>query len=145
MPSSHAMALFYMTAFITKALIEGKGVGLPAWWPLDYMATIGVGVVYIAVASSWRIYSGLHTKAQIGVGACVGSVVGAAWQHFCQKDLNGRLGSVLLQHYPPEGRVPLVYVGGVMVIGALTVGSVERKIAKAMKKLKLYSKEKKEE
>ena len=47
---AHAQALFYMTAFLTKALTEGRGVGLPAWWPLDYVSTIVSILAYVTVA-----------------------------------------------------------------------------------------------
>ncbi len=134
MPSSHAMALFYMTAFITAALCQGKGLGLPAWWPVDYRAAIALVGVYVAVASSWRVFSGLHTQAQIGVGALVGSGVGVAWQHFCRTALDEKVAGVLVRRYP-GAQVPFAYLAGVMVVGALTVGSVERKISAAMRRI----------
>jgi hypothetical protein len=84
--------------------------------------------------SYWRIFSGLHTAAQIGVGAGVGGAVGWLWQGVCQTELNGRLGAVLKAHYV-DGLVPLSYIAGVMVLGAMTVGSVERKIGGWLKKL----------
>lgn len=39
-----------MTAFLTKALCEGKGAGLPVWWPTGYVQTIASILVYVAVA-----------------------------------------------------------------------------------------------
>lgn len=39
-----------MTAFLTKALCEGKGSGLPPWWPLGYAHTIALILAYVAVA-----------------------------------------------------------------------------------------------
>ena len=163
-------ALFYMTAFLTKALCEGKGSGLPPGWPLGYAHTIALILAYVAVArydttsgewddgsmpdpptyiythtnilsstqqpqqiSSWRVHSGLHTPAQILVGAGVGATVGASWQELCTAQLNARVVGVLSRY--PGSRVPLPYLAGVMVAGALTVGSVERKIARAMKRI----------
>jgi hypothetical protein len=83
--------------------------------------------------SSWRVHSGLHTPAQIAVGAAVGSAVGAGWQGLCTQQLNARVREFLGRF--PGGRVPVPYVAGVMLVGALTVGSVERKIAKAMRRI----------
>jgi membrane-associated phospholipid phosphatase len=136
MPSSHAMALFYMTSFITAALCESKGLGgaLPPWWPLQYTTTIFSVVLYVLTASSWRVFSGLHTPAQIVVGAGVGSGVGVAWQYVCRTRVNGEVGRWLLARFE-GGQVPLSYLVGVMVVGALTVGSVERKISKAMRRI----------
>lgn len=39
-----------MTAFLSKALCEGKGSGLPPWWPLGYAQTIALILTYVAVA-----------------------------------------------------------------------------------------------
>lgn len=46
----HSQALFYMTAFLTKALCQGKGAGLPLWWPLGHAGTIALILAYVAVA-----------------------------------------------------------------------------------------------
>lgn len=136
MPSSHAMALFYMTSFITAALCESKGLGgaLPPWWPFQYTTTIFSVVLYVLTASSWRVFSGLHTPAQIVVGAGVGSAGGLGWQYVCRTRVNGEVGRWLQGRFE-GGRVPLSYLLGVMFVGALTVGSVERKIAKAMRRI----------
>lgn len=83
--------------------------------------------------SSWRVHSGLHTPAQILVGAGVGSAVGAGWQGLCKTELNARVLGFLSRY--PGSQVPLPYLAGVMLVGALTVGSVERKIARAMKRI----------
>lgn len=80
------------------------------------------------------MHSGLHTPAQIAVGASVGAAVGAGWQELCRAELNARVVTLLSRRYP-GGMVPLPYVAGVMVAGALTVGSVERKISAAMKRI----------
>lgn len=187
-----------MTAFLTKALCQGKGAGLPLWWPLGHVGTIALILTYVAVAryvrasvyfvvygwvcvmclvlhgciespctynppsihpsqpttpptthihthpsrSSWRVHSGLHTPAQIIVGACVGSAVGASWHELCTRgELNARVLGFLSRF--PGSQVPLPYLAGVMVVGALTVGSVERKIAKAMKRIVAKGKGKK--
>lgn len=79
------------------------------------------------------MHSGLHSPAQIVVGAGVGSTVGAGWQHLCRTELNACVAGVLGRY--PGSRVPLPFLLGVMVVGALTVGSVERKIGRAMKRI----------
>ncbi|KAM3572863.1 hypothetical protein VYU27_005166 [Nannochloropsis oceanica] len=139
MPSSHAMALFYMTSFITAALCESKGLGgaLPLWWPFNYITTISSVILYVLTASSWRVFSGLHTPAQILVGAGMGSGVGVGWQFKCRTRMNEEVGRWLYARFE-GGRVPLSYLVGVMIIGALTVGSVERKFAKAMRQILRY-------
>lgn len=48
--------------------------------------------------------------------------------------MNGEVGRWLLARFE-GGQVPLSYLVGVMVVGALTVGSVERKISKAMRRI----------
>ena len=63
----------------------------------------------------------------------MGGAVGAAWHGLCQATLNARVLRFLGRY--PGSRVPLSYLAGVMVVGALTVGSVERKIAKAMRRI----------
>lgn len=47
-------ALFYMTAFLTKALCEGRGAGLPGWWPLGHTGTIALILLYVAMARCGR-------------------------------------------------------------------------------------------
>lgn len=84
--------------------------------------------------STWRVTSGLHTAAQIGVGASVGSLVGVTWQHHCATQLNAKLMGFLSRF--PNDQVPFSYVAGVMIVGAMTVGSVERKIAKLINKFR---------
>lgn len=134
MPSSHAMALFYMSAFLGSALCQKRGIGvLPPWWPLDVLPTIALGGLYVSVASAWRVFSGLHTSAQILVGAGVGGGVGLAWERACAMVCDHQVGAFLARY--KGGQVPVVYLVGVMVVGALTVGSVERKIAKAMRQI----------
>lgn len=63
----------------------------------------------------------------------MGATVGAGWQELCTAQLNARVVGLLSRY--PGSRVPLPYVAGVMLAGALTVGSVERKIARAMKRI----------
>lgn len=92
------------------------------------------GALVCGVSSYWRIYSGLHTFAQILAGAVGGSTVGLAWEHLSHQLLNQRLGELLAGY--PNSQVPLPYIASVMVVGALTVGSVERKIGKLVRALR---------
>jgi dolichyldiphosphatase len=69
MPSSHASSLFYFSSVIIANSLKRPHLVSP---------TVAViAVVYSAIASSWRIFSGLHTTLQTIVGALLG-----AWQGY---------------------------------------------------------------
>jgi hypothetical protein len=84
----------------------------------------------VVLDSYWRIFSGLHTTAQVAVGATLGSLVGFLWEGACRDHIGRRVAEMM-----PYPKLPVEYVLAVMVVGALTVGSVERKIAKLVKKV----------
>jgi membrane-associated phospholipid phosphatase len=68
MPSSHASSLFYFSSVIIANSIKRPHFVSP---------TVAViAVVYSAIASSWRIFSGLHTTLQTIVGALLGALQG---------------------------------------------------------------------
>jgi len=76
MPSSHAQSLFFFAAYISVALALAE-TGLPALWAALIFSSA-------AAAAGWRVYSGLHSLQQVGVGALIGSLFGAAWRAIVQ-------------------------------------------------------------
>mmetsp|Transcript_20541 Transcript_20541/g.68954 ORF Transcript_20541/g.68954 Transcript_20541/m.68954 type:complete len:203 (-) Transcript_20541:107-715(-) len=71
MPSSHASSLFYFATFIAIALRESYDKRLLA---------AAAALPALAFSASWyRVRSGLHTAAQVVVGALVGAAFAIAW------------------------------------------------------------------
>lgn len=98
---------------------------------ISYHALLKIRAYIFTLDSYWRISSGLHTAAQICVGALVGSIDGALWQKLCSTCLDSKVQNLL-----PSPQVPFAYVAGVLVVGAMAVGSVERKIGKLFNRVK---------
>lgn len=71
-----------------------------------------------------------------------GTTVGLCCERLAHDRVNATLRSLLSAY--PNAQVPLPYVAGVMVVGALTVGSVERKIGKLLRRMKQGGREPKE-
>lgn len=73
MPSNHASALFYFAAFIAVTVVR-TAVTPPR-------VCLAVSLPVVAGSASWyRVRSGLHTSAQVVVGAVVGFAFGVAWR-----------------------------------------------------------------
>jgi len=118
MPSSHAMSLGFLGTYTCLALNR-------------YDVTIGV-LLYALLSLVYRIDRKLHTIPQIVVGAVVGSLHGAFWFY----SLTSLVGHVLSGVFV-EGKLPLIYVSIPLVVGALTIGSVERNLGKWIAKVKV--------
>mmetsp|Transcript_22948 Transcript_22948/g.64484 ORF Transcript_22948/g.64484 Transcript_22948/m.64484 type:complete len:215 (+) Transcript_22948:75-719(+) len=81
MPSSHAQFMFFFATYFTLLLVTSNlslGVALPRGLPLRAAAvwTIFLGAV---VVSYTRIFLGVHTWAQVIVGAMVGAMTAVVW------------------------------------------------------------------
>lgn len=75
MPSSHAYIHLYTTAYVTLALIGGKGLNI---------TTFGMGLAIIAVgafAAWFRVVEGLHTRLQVMVGIMLGFITAITWYY----------------------------------------------------------------
>jgi dolichyldiphosphatase len=128
MPSSHAQSLFFFAAFLAMTVQHCD-------WPFNcapqllqlirYGTASGI-LVLATILTLLRVRGGLHTVAQVSVGAAIGSLCGTCWylqQPELQASLSARLGR------EPE---PAVLVT-LLVVGALVVGSVERTLAQRLK------------
>ena len=75
-----------------------------------------------AVAAAHRVRTGLHTWLQVSVGGSIGAAFAVAWQLYAQP--------ALTRSTTLSGPA----VAGLMVVGALTVGSVERLVGARLKR-----------
>lgn len=123
MPSSHAMSLGFIGTF--------TGLTLP-WTQIPIF-------LYSIISLAYRIDIRLHTWQQIVVGFVAGTTNGAVWRHLCDgsnpwniniMDLVSR--AVLNE----EGLLPITLLVVPAIIGAIVVGSVERRIAGWLKNMK---------
>lgn len=128
MPSSHAQSLFFFAAFLASgAQIWSMPIEFANGTPLAsvFRAVASVAIVALAaVLTLLRVRAGLHTMAQIGVGAVIGAANGALWF---------RTSPALLEWVvcrQVSGNAPVALL---LVLGALVVGSVERAIARLLK------------
>ena len=128
MPSSHAQSLFFFAAF----LASGAQIwSMPSSFELSPMQTVQLRaaaslaiVALAAMLTLLRVRAGLHTMAQISVGAVIGAANGASWF---------RTSPALLEWVASRqlgGNAPVALL---LVVGALVVGSVERTIARVLK------------
>ncbi|CAM9722662.1 unnamed protein product [Chrysoparadoxa australica] len=126
MPSSHAMSLFFIGTYAVLALESHN----PAWWPIGTAATQAALAAYAVSAAAWRVAAGYHTGPQIVVGGIVGTLDAVAWRLFANGPVVAWLEATMGE------KIPLEAVIGVCVLAALSVGSVERKIASLLTKLR---------
>ena len=123
MPSSHAMSLGFIGTF--------TGLTLP-WTQVPI-------ILYSTVSLAYRVTTKLHTWQQIAVGFVVGSTNGAIWRHLC----DGRnpfhiniMDTVSANLLNDAGVLPWPYLAVPALVGAIVVGSVERRISGWYKKIK---------
>ena len=91
-------------------------------------AAAAVTIVALATAlTALRVRAGLHTRAQVAVGAFIGSANGAA-MFYASPALEARLAARADGHGAPSA-----LLAGLLVVGALVVGSVERWLARRLK------------
>ena len=89
MPSSHALSLFFLATFAATDCLQGvwqspspapatvEAAASTLVWPSTIVApSLLLGA---ALLSYLRVRNGLHTAAQVAVGAALGLVNGAAW------------------------------------------------------------------
>jgi len=115
MPSSHAQSLFFFATYLSLAALRAPELEATT------RAAASLGLLGLATAGSvHRVKSGLHTPAQITVGAAVGSADAAVWLIWLQPMLADMLDAASLA----------AIAAIVVVAGALTVGSVERWLRK---------------
>ena len=122
MPSSHAMSLFFLSGYLCAAIVAWT----PTWSQLQRLAA-STGLLGFAVSSvAWRVSSGLHTTLQVLVGSVLGGFNGVLWLRFsaAHMDWLQRLDSALSSN----GALPSAAIVGVLLAGALIVGSVERRL-----------------
>ena len=116
MPSSHAMSLFFFATYLV--LLAATAPTLPLL-PPGPTPRVGAAVVVLGLATYGavhRVRSGLHTPAQICVGAAIGAADAALWLLWAQPRLQRAL----------SGGQLVALASVFVVIGALTIGSVER-------------------
>ena len=123
MPSSHAMSLGFIGTF--TALI------------LPWM-TIPI-VLYVIASLLYRIQTNLHSEEQILVGVTIGTINGFLWKHLCfgENPLNVHVMDwVTTLFLNDQGKLPIIGLLVPALVGALVVGSVERRISRFWKELK---------
>eukprot|EP00967_Tisochrysis_lutea_P039735 scaffold47636_cov29-Tisochrysis_lutea.AAC.3 len=138
MPSSHAQSLFFFASYISAAAAQLDMT--PSLGPFDYLlpyapsmpatvelktAVVVVAFATAVVAAGMRVSAGLHTREQVGVGATIGSCVGAGWFTIVQPQLLAIVG---------DNNQTQAIIVAILVVGALVVASVERAIGAALKK-----------
>lgn len=114
MPSSHAMSLGFIGMF--------TGLTLP-------QTQIPI-LLYVAISLYYRIHTQLHTKEQVAVGLIAGMMNGAVWQYLCSSTVMDWVSSTILNN---EGLLPYPLLAVPALVGAIVVGSFERRIKKWIK------------
>lgn len=123
MPSSHAMALGFISTF----------TALCVPWAKLLLA------VYAVVSLTYRVRVNLHTWQQVAVGATLGSFNGLVWHRLCNGDnpwsinVMNWVATVFLDE---TGHLPIAMLIVPALLGAATVSSVERRIGAWLKKNK---------
>ena len=115
MPSSHAQSLFYFSAYLSLAAsdMEQPTVLLPA------LGAFGAA----AALAQLRVRAGLHTQAQVVVGATFGACFGFGWRQVAQPTV------VEWVQLHAGGSNPVALAFCLLCAGAAVVGSVERVLA----------------
>ena len=125
MPSSHAMSLGFIGTF-TALTIHWTGVPI---------------VLYGATSLYYRVQTKLHTKEQVAVGLIIGIINGALWRTLVDGS-NPILPHINIMAFVTEnildqhGTLPIPYLVVPAIVGALVVGSFERKVFKWIQKMK---------
>jgi hypothetical protein len=122
MPSSHAMSLGFIATFTTISLIPVASV-----WQL------GLLWMYVAVSLAYRVQVNLHTWQQVVVGLITGASNGWMW-HTGFND--GVMDWVATYFLNVDGVLPLPLLILPALIGAVIVGSFERRISAFLKSSK---------
>jgi len=142
MPSSHSQSLFFFATYLSAAAAQAETLTLPALHAtvppavlpsivfissssLALKAAIAAGLFALASgAAAYRVAVGLHTPAQIGAGAAIGSATGLSWLLYAQPAFM----HMLLRY--DMGPVAIALAA----VGLVTVASIERIFGAALKK-----------
>ena len=114
MPSSHAMSLGFIGMFTALTLPQSQ---IPI-------------LMYVAIALYYRVHTQLHTKEQVAVGLIVGMLNGAVWRSLCTSHVMDWVSNTILTN---EGLLPYPLLIVPALVGAIVVGSFERRIRKWIK------------
>jgi membrane-associated phospholipid phosphatase len=120
MPSSHAMSLGFIFTFTALSV---------RWTAFPLL-------VYAVVSLAYRIRTHLHSPDQILVGSVVGSINGAVWWSLCLGSnpygicVNDWVAAHVLN---ARGVLPWPMLAVPALVGAVVVGSVERRLVKLFK------------
>jgi hypothetical protein len=138
MPSSHAMSLgFIGTVTVSQLLSIANQVEISSIGIISSCSTcssvlllIPVLLLYVAVSLWYRVRVQLHTPAQIGVGLTIGTMHGFLFQGILQNYLQSWLIVQLpFLWQPDDGLLRSPYLIVPAIVGALVVGSIERRIS----------------
>jgi membrane-associated phospholipid phosphatase len=121
MPSSHAMSLYFLSCYLCAAIAAWT----PAWAPWQQAAAMLALLGFATSSAVWRVTSGLHTSAQIAVGALLGGTNGVLWFRFTAARMDAL--SALDAAMAANTSIPAILCA-VLISGALIVGSIERKL-----------------
>lgn len=129
MPSSHAMSLGFIGTVITMGVV-----------PSEYQIIVGlILAVYSAIALRYRVRDDLHTVQQVAAGLALGISNAILWQKFAiGGDRDGSILTYVQQNFVSSetGLFPYTALAVPVIVGALVVGSFERRIAVWLKKKK---------
>lgn len=130
MPSSHSMTLFFYASFLGLAIVLWPG---SAWLPAPLWQRVylyGFVWFFATASSALRVFAGLHTAAQVLVGAGFGTVSGAAWLVYGMPVLR----QLRDRHDLPYG-TELALVVLVVLASALVIErSLQKQVKKKVKK-----------
>lgn len=128
MPSSHAMSLAFIGTYTALEASKIFGVGLKS-------GAIAVGLaLYTAISLVYRVKSKLHTADQVYVGLATGVLNSFIWRSLAF-GTNPFLSSINVMEWvginiiPESGIMPVYYLIVPAIVGAMVVGSVERRIS----------------
>lgn len=123
MPSSHAMSLGFIATFIACN---------QPWTQIPL-------AVYAVVSLVYRVQVKLHTWQQVLVGSIVGSGNGFAWFRLCTGGNPWRVNlmrSVTTHLLNENGQLPLPMMIVPLLVGAVTIGSFERRVSSWLNRVK---------
>jgi membrane-associated phospholipid phosphatase len=132
MPSSHAMSLGFICTYTALEAFQILGIGLKS----GIIAT--VLVFYAAISLVYRVKSKLHTADQVYVGLAAGVLNSFIWRSMAF-GTNRFLYSINVMEWvskniiPENGVMPVYYLIVPALVGAMVVGSVERRISAWLK------------
>jgi len=132
MPSSHAMSLGFIGTISVLGLLTSKYLGI--------LSSVAI-CLYVVVCLWYRVKSKLHSLEQVAVGLFFGVINGIAWRDliygsnslFPFINLEDVISKNLL---PATGIMPVTWLIIPAVVGAIVVGSFERRISEWMKSKK---------